>query len=198
MLDSSTLLYEPLDRARKEFRLLTVCAGQEDEALQLHLAHATLSDPAVVYETISYCWGDATARDSVIVNEQLVDVPASAAAALKCMREAERPRSIWIDSICINQMDLDERSYQVGMMADIYRSAKGNLVYLGESDEYTKDGFEMVERVYMEIRRKTSDFSEFHNFMKPYFGGSMNADDELECELDEYALVSIFERPWFQ
>ncbi|KAI1169349.1 HET-domain-containing protein [Nemania serpens] len=198
MLTSPTLLYEPLDRDQNGFRLLTVFAGREEETLQSHLTHVTLGDPAVVYETISYCWGDSTVRDSITVDDYVVDVPASAVAALKCMREAEEPRIVWIDSICINQTDLDERAYQVGMMADIYRSAKGNLVYLGESDERTGDALEMIERLYQEIRRKTSDFSEFHNSMRHYLNVGNYADDKLECGLDERALVSVFERPWFQ
>ncbi|KAI0450832.1 HET-domain-containing protein [Xylaria acuta] len=146
------------------------------------------------YETISYCWGDATARDSIAVDGDAVDVPASAVAALKCMRKAEEPRVIWIDSICINQTDLDERAYQVGTMADIYRSAKGNLVYLGESDERTKDAFEMVERLDREIRRKTSDFSEFHNSMRRHLQGGQYADDELECRLDEADCTGLWYR----
>lgn len=198
MQNSSTLLYEPLERVRKAIRLLTVFAGREEEALQSHLTHAVLDDPAVVYETISYSWGDATARDPITVDGNVVDVPASAVAALRCMRRAEGPRVIWIDSICINQTDLDERAYQVGMMADIYRSAKGNLVYLGESDERTRDAFEMAERLYQEIRRKTSDFSEFHSLMRRHLHGGGYADDELECRLDERALTSVFGRPWFQ
>ncbi|KAI0188311.1 heterokaryon incompatibility protein-domain-containing protein [Xylaria flabelliformis] len=198
MQNSSTFSYEPLERTQKEFRLLTIFAGREDEALHSRLTHAILSDPAVVYETISYCWGDTSARDSITVNGDTVDVPASTAAALKCMRKAEEPRIVWIDSVCINQTDLDERADQVGMMADIFRSAKGNLVYLGESDERTRDAFEMVERLYQEIRRKTSDFSQFHNEIRKHLFTGQYAHDKLECHLDKGALACIFERPWFQ
>ncbi|KAI0546602.1 HET-domain-containing protein [Xylaria curta] len=197
MQNSSTFLYEPLERTQKEFRLLIIFAGREEEALQSRLAHAILEDPGVIYETISYCWGDASARDFITVNGDVVDVPASAVAALKCMQKAEEPRIVWIDSICINQADLDERAYQVGMMADIYSSAKGNLVYLGESDEWTRYGLEVIERLYEEIRRKTSDFSEFHNLMSAYLRHNQNADDKLDSGLDEGAIASIFQRPWF-
>ncbi|KAI1740178.1 HET-domain-containing protein [Xylaria scruposa] len=197
MQSSSTFLYEPLERTQKEFRLLTIFAGREEEALQLRLTHATLGDLAVSYETISYCWGDASVRSFITVNGDVVDVPASAVAALKCMRKVKEPRIVWIDSVCINQADLDERAYQVGMMADIYSSARGNLVYLGESDEQTRYGLGVIERLYQEIRRKTSDFSEFHNIMSAYLQYNRYADDKLECGLDEGAIAYIFQRPWF-
>lgn len=39
------------------------------------------------------------------------------------------------DVVCINQTDLDERSQQVNLMGDVYRSASHVLAWLGESDE---------------------------------------------------------------
>ncbi|KAI0502939.1 HET-domain-containing protein [Xylaria bambusicola] len=190
--------YEPLDKAQKSFRLLIILAGREEEALQLRLSHAIIDNPAAVYETISYCWQDATQRSSVSVDGRLVDVPASAVAALKCVRNAERSRVVWIDSICINQSDLSERAYQVALMANIYRSAKCNLVYLGENDEPTRKGFEIVERLYEEIRRKTLDLSEFNDLIERYLEGNPYSNDKIECQLDESALLCVFGRPWFQ
>ncbi|KAL9608794.1 MAG: hypothetical protein Q9167_006381 [Letrouitia subvulpina] len=38
---------------------------------------------------------------------------------------------IWIDAICINQQDLAERSAQVAIMGDIYRTAKIAVIWLG-------------------------------------------------------------------
>lgn len=39
---------------------------------------------------------------------------------------------MWIDAICINQMDLNERAQQVQLMAEIYRKASLVVVWLGE------------------------------------------------------------------
>lgn len=41
----------------------------------------------------------------------------------------------WIDAICINQSDLDERSRQVRIMPDIYSRAMGVIVWLGHDRE---------------------------------------------------------------
>ncbi|PMD64698.1 uncharacterized protein K444DRAFT_482084, partial [Hyaloscypha bicolor E] len=38
----------------------------------------------------------------------------------------------WIDTICINQYDLDERAQQVSFMRDIYGRAKSVVIWLDE------------------------------------------------------------------
>jgi len=45
----------------------------------------------------------------------------------------------WIDSICINQTDVYERSRQVALMPEIYAKCYDMLIWLGEPCEATKD-----------------------------------------------------------
>jgi len=42
--------------------------------------------------------------------------------------------------VCINQLSLEERSLQVGMMGDVYKWAHRVLVWLGEGDAGSKNG----------------------------------------------------------
>jgi hypothetical protein len=39
---------------------------------------------------------------------------------------------LWIDAICINQADLDERKQQVQLMRDVYSGASRVVVWLRE------------------------------------------------------------------
>lgn len=41
---------------------------------------------------------------------------------------------LWIDALCIDQSDLDERAQQVALMGDIYKKAKSCLIWLGDRD----------------------------------------------------------------
>jgi len=52
-------------------------------------------------------------------------------AALRHLRYRDRPRKLWVDTICINQADNDEKSVQVRRMARIYRSAYRVVAWLG-------------------------------------------------------------------
>jgi hypothetical protein len=46
----------------------------------------------------------------------------------------EFPGYFWMDAICINQEDVKERSAQVSLMGDIYRSSRATLVWMGNED----------------------------------------------------------------
>ena len=42
---------------------------------------------------------------------------------------------IWVDAICINQRDDEEKAYQIPLMEDIYGSANQVLIWLGKDSE---------------------------------------------------------------
>lgn len=103
------------------------------------------------YEALSYVWGSTenpqsiTVRDCPISYDDDDGSPATASAkkagtlsvtrnlheALVQLRDRFIDRVLWIDAICINQADLDERSCQVASMARIYAIASRVLVWLG-------------------------------------------------------------------
>jgi hypothetical protein len=54
--------------------------------------------------------------------------------ALRYLRRADIARDCWIDALCINQNDWDERSREVKRMAKIYALADRVVVWLGSSE----------------------------------------------------------------
>lgn len=52
--------------------------------------------------------------------------------ALRRLRSCSLDRILWIDALCINQKDVQERGQQVQLMARIYASARQVLVWLEE------------------------------------------------------------------
>jgi hypothetical protein len=89
----------------------------------------------IQYEAVSYCWGEDPSRASIKVNGVDFRVTASLAGALRRFRYLSRPRYLWADALCINQMDDEEKSAQVRSMLEIFRQARGVLVWLGEPRE---------------------------------------------------------------
>ena len=73
-------------------------------------------------------------RAWLFLNGVRVNVPASAATAIRRMRLPDQDCTLWIDAVCINQADNSERSAQVALMGSIYKIASGNLIYLGSSE----------------------------------------------------------------
>lgn len=92
------------------------------------------------YEALSYCWGAPTGQKFHIkCNGHSFYALPSLRNALYALRLPDKPRTLWIDAICINQNTdgraLRERGQQVSMMQDIYRKAKRVVVWLGEVGE---------------------------------------------------------------
>ncbi|KAF2826980.1 HET-domain-containing protein, partial [Ophiobolus disseminans] len=76
------------------------------------------------YKALSYAWNEDNQSQTVIVSKSL-------AHALRRLRNPYVPVLLWLDSLCINQMDDDERTSQVGMMGMIYQSAAEVIIWLG-------------------------------------------------------------------
>jgi hypothetical protein len=83
-----------------------------------------------VYECLSYTWGTQPANKNITVNGQHFLVRENLFNALRQLRRGEA-RPLWVDAICINQADIQERNAQVSLMAFIYKRATKVLVWLG-------------------------------------------------------------------
>jgi hypothetical protein len=132
--------YHPLAAGRREIRLLELQPGRYDELLNCRLAIVSLtSNPN--YNALSYVWGDhvgfAPAEPEIILDGHHFPVTPNLYSALKHLRSTAKrnPMVLWVDAVCINQNDLDERNQQVAMMRDIYASATHVTIWLGEADD---------------------------------------------------------------
>ncbi|KAK0707273.1 heterokaryon incompatibility protein-domain-containing protein, partial [Lasiosphaeris hirsuta] len=115
-----------------EIRLLRVEPGSENEPVRCSLSIGKLQRGG--YEALSYCWGTKPANRHILCDNQQFPVTENLLMALTRFRNTEQPRTLWIDAICINQTDLDEKSQQVAFMPSIYRKCTRVLVWLGEGD----------------------------------------------------------------
>lgn len=64
-------------------------------------------------------------------------VTANLHSALRRLR-AERVDRVWVDALCINQHDDEERSHQVRRMSAIFRKANQVAVWLGDAQDMTE------------------------------------------------------------
>lgn len=72
---------------------------------------------------------------------------------------------LWIDSICINQEDVEERNSQVKIMGDIYKNASTVVIWLGASDDYTRIAFGTLKLVYVSLKEEEEGSDERHQRM---------------------------------
>ncbi|KAK3704153.1 hypothetical protein LTR37_013993 [Vermiconidia calcicola] len=129
------MLYEPLNAQKKDIRLLKVHPKQsprDDLEASMHtipLEHAS-------FAAISYVWGDSKRQKKIILNDHAISVGHSAYAALRHTGYKDTNQHIWIDALCINQSDKEERSQQVSLMGEVYGKAEPVWLWTGG---YTKD-----------------------------------------------------------
>ncbi|KAF2034879.1 hypothetical protein EK21DRAFT_55691, partial [Setomelanomma holmii] len=115
-------MYRPLRETHEEIRLLDLQpAARLDDPLRGTLRHAKLHD---AYCALSYVWGQHVGDKSNIAINSL-------AAALRHLRQKYGRITIWTDALCIDQMNKDEKSWQVPLMKSIYSEAKEVHAWLG-------------------------------------------------------------------
>lgn len=96
------------------------------------------------YAALSYCWGEELNKLFVLVNQQEMAVNSNLHAALLRLR-SRKVNCVWVDAVCINQDDMEERSIQIGRMAGIYRQAQEVVVWLGEAGDIGESALEEME-----------------------------------------------------
>ena len=89
------------------------------------------------YAALSYVWGDSGQTCPIILNGQEVWVQQNleiALRALSCRASFHGSYKLWVDAICINQHNSQERSRQIGKMRSIYGDAWEVIAWLGEEE----------------------------------------------------------------
>ncbi|RWA09588.1 hypothetical protein EKO27_g5528 [Xylaria grammica] len=138
-LDQYRVLYQcsKLGSDPSIIRLLEIFPGSSlSSPIEARLFNTSLESPGLSYEALSYVWGsvpDPQQWGSIRVNGLMQRVAPNLQNALSSLRLADRSRVLWVDSICINQGDLEERARQVVLMARIFAKAERTVVYLGPS-----------------------------------------------------------------
>jgi hypothetical protein len=158
-------IYSSLQASSEKIRLLTLLPGGfgTDVHCQLHKTKLDKNSPPR-YEALSYTWGSAEDPVAIYVEKGTLPVTQNLAGALQHLRYSDRPRILWVDAICVNQQDLEERSQQVPRMADIYTLAESVVVWLGpEGDDSSwalrtlNNIGSMVDADWTEITMRPSD-----------------------------------------
>ncbi|KAK5204081.1 hypothetical protein LTR41_010293 [Exophiala xenobiotica] len=99
---------------------------------------------AIAYEALSYAAGDLKGTEEIRLNGWSFKVFGNLFLALSQLRFPETERLLWVDQLCINQIDIPERNSSVLLMCDIYRQATSTVVWLGPAKEGTIQAVQFV------------------------------------------------------
>ncbi|KAH6618697.1 heterokaryon incompatibility protein-domain-containing protein [Boeremia exigua] len=135
------------------------------------------------YEAISYCWGSTDLCTGIFVStpyhgQQVYRVTENLATCLHSLLvchqpEKDRPGYIWVDQICINQMDVTERNSQVKQMSEVYKTAARVIVWLGQKSGFNLHDADLIldPDLYMDWHGRTilDQTPEWAIFGRPWF-----------------------------
>lgn len=138
--------YEHLKDPTSDLRLIGIDSAPDTDVVRCILrTYSAQECPS--YEALSYAWGDDAQKSTIVMSggrgDALFEVTLNLESALLNLRKRQTGQTtdlqmfIWIDALCIDQTNLEERNIQVQRMRSIYRNARRVVVYLGDYKEPT-------------------------------------------------------------
>lgn len=190
--------YHPLPPENDSFkippytRLLVLFAGKEPQPLHGVLEVTSVESPAP-FEALSYTWGSDLVDASLYIGNGILPIRANLDAALRSLRLPSQARRLWVDTICINQEDIQERTRQVQYMRLIYKRATRVIVWLGLKSNGIEEAFALAVQL-SECRRgesatKETDFRPDNNLTNTTVLSS--AIDKMTTQVNQLSGGSI-------
>ena len=89
----------------------------------------------IIYTALSYFWGPPNFNCAIRINGQELRITQNLDAAIRHLRHQEHSVMLWIDQICIDQSDVQDKESQIGLMSRIYGCAWNTVIWLGDEPE---------------------------------------------------------------
>ena len=190
---SQKFLYQKIAEPR-QIRLLRAFSNPKSPSeIRCEFSLVCLDRLLCGYNAISYCWGDSTKTGAAWASEDQYLAVTSAAMSVLTTVIATNPKEyFWIDALCINQNDDDEKGQQVQLMGEIYATAQTVIAWLGEPTLESSEALEFAKFLVHTIKQLEE------------IGESVNLETLTRLPLCEYpsahwmALRLFLERPWFE
>jgi hypothetical protein len=191
-MTSASRVYESLEP--DYIRILTVRPGSRDATISCELTPYSISTLAgsesdarnISFEALSYTWGDPTPCHVIKCNGHDLPIANNLHHALQYLRLADRPMSVWIDAICINQHDIAEKGEQIRHMYKIYQLATQVVVWLGPHCGNSKLAVQSIEYL--------KNVDNRHRILRRDHGTKcVQTLKQVVASLE-----SLFHRPWFE
>jgi hypothetical protein len=127
--------YDTLDRSQRQIRLLRLFPRSRRALTGVVYPVCTIEtvslDKDPTYAALSYVWGSLDRSLPIYLNSRRFFVTKNLGQALSYLERENESLFLWIDAVCINQSDDEEKSWQVQQMHAIYQQADHVVAWLG-------------------------------------------------------------------
>ncbi|KAI1199067.1 hypothetical protein F5X97DRAFT_137411 [Nemania serpens] len=138
------------------------------------------------YDAISYHWGRSSFTEDIYIDGLTFKVAPIVQELLYHLSSYRRDRLLWIDAICINQINGAEKDVQIRLMRDVYRGAANVIVWL--------DG---VQEPWMARRMLAGIHHEYIYGTTESCVEMLRKYSEVYAESGWMQLMNLFAHPWF-
>jgi hypothetical protein len=187
---SEVYRYAPLPKG-DYIRYLVLEPGRGSDPLVCNLYTSLLTE-LPYYEAISYVWGHYKKVANILCGEKTIRITESLRNVLQAVRLPELQRTLWADSVCINQDDKTEQGHQVGIMRKIYGLAKRTLIYICPDNEYTEGAASLLAHMNVIIENQLREFGSWSQIPE------LHRDDPIAYDPRWKSVRALIERPWFR
>lgn len=172
---------------KNDIRILVLHPGQFDDEVRVDMEHISLGQRHPKYEALSYAWGNRTTTKVIHNLDKTIPVTANLHSALQHLRYENRSRKLWIDALCIDQNDIDERNQQVRLMGDVFLEAERVVVWLGEKSADTAKSFSSLKVLH-------ANYCLYNNREGEYFSHILWSKDSTDRVLQRSIALSAVGR----
>ncbi|MCJ1229251.1 hypothetical protein MMC12_005916 [Toensbergia leucococca] len=179
---------------RNEIRLITISgADDRSKSISCELEHVSLDEPPP-YKALSYCWGNPHIKRIIQVNGHDVQFTENLEAALRELR-CQGPVCLWVDALCINQADFEERGRQVLRMGAIYATASETIAWLGSEADNSRLALDLIHILSRaDVDGGDVDLSDIEEAMRPLYQPSVHGKFG-----DHWAALQLlYDRPYWR
>ncbi|KAF2804927.1 heterokaryon incompatibility, partial [Mytilinidion resinicola] len=147
------------------------------------------------YECLSYTWGQSAPSRVLWLDDNMITISDNLHSALFSLQLEDQPRLLWVDFVCINQMDLQERNSQVQLMYDIFSTAKKVVAYLGHEADGSERIPELLARICAahELTLNDANLKKMHCMPWALSPCGLPTSEDASWEV----LRKFLSRPWF-
>jgi len=182
--------YRPLNRDTREIRVIILQPSPTPTSeVVCDIYNVPLS---YEYFALSYAWGDPLDIHPITLNDRILYVTANLEVALRHIRDTKKQIRLWVDAICINQDDVEERNHQVGHMREIYAGAQLVIAWIGpQLSDREEKAFALLQKLF---ERYKKDGCRETDSTSAWLAACVSPG------IHDYSwlpLLEILERPWF-
>jgi hypothetical protein len=147
-VDTCLFKHDPLDLNAATIRLVEILPFDGTDVIQCRIRHTTIQ---ASYTCLSYVWGPADYTSEILIDGKWFTVGQNLRDFMETLRfkqaiqQEEHTRhlppaqfeqmacSLWIDAICIDQGNNNERNHQVQQMGQIFKNASLAIAWMGKN-----------------------------------------------------------------